>query len=106
MKMKLVCVDRCRKGSYGACNSVGFILDSKTAKYLIEKEGFSSTGLCDYDKADTYYLDLSKGCAKLWKIGDKNEVSVSEIKIEEPKEMTISDIEKVLGYPIKIVKED
>lgn len=104
--MELVCVDSCRHGSLGACNGVGFILDSETAKYLIRKEGFSTNGLCEYDEANTYYLKLSEGRAQLWRIGDENEVYVSEIEISEPKEMTVSDIEKALGYPIKIVKED
>ena len=79
-------------------------------RYSIERNGFVGIDGCTYLDYDNYTENL------LDKDGDEiYDIMKVERAIEyktvfnrdtEVKEMTIAEIEKELGYPIKVVKED
>ena len=87
------------------------VLESKLRPFLIDLQHYQST--CDYDKNMVNLLE-SKTINKVYEITSAanladllNGKSLNLIweRKPKPKEMTMEELEKTLGYPIKIVKE-
>ena len=71
-------------------NDFGFMVGSDYGEDLLYRDDDYSVSEVYASPSDSYFLDLERKGRLLW-------------ERQEPKEMTLADIEAELGYPVKVV---
>lgn len=104
-------------GARGVNETYGILIDSKTADKIFEEETFCHQGLGKnsyyfFIPFNSKFYDTKYYNGEIWGLGrDFTEIEFKDITTgiiynKKPKKMTIEEIEKELGYKIKIVNKE